>query len=493
VFSLPVRTPPLLFIPLLPSLGCAASQREWAAHKDPSGFTINVPSGWKVRPDASTGKIEIAGPGGERVVIWPVFIASALDVRGASALLRLMAGMLAPGVSWAMPQAMAATAIRMSGGEPGRSNTAAITWSASPKGCAAFVYLLAAPEAAYRRSEEAFARILTSFSVTGSGSQPRASRMRYVRWSDPRENAFSLEVPEGWTVQGGLFRFASVDIRGAWEVVSPDGEIRISGGDPEVPYFTEPTPMLAMTGFPEGSWYSPGYGVRLLVRRYLPGAVFVREYVQMRARRFCSEPVITANRDLPEAVAAINQVHAQFAGTGVNTRLSAGEAAFSCRNRGRTLRGYYFAGTQYTQVVGMPGGIWNAEYLAGFIAAEDKLELAREVFDRILRSIELNPQWLAMQQNLTAATSRIVSRTHAEISRIIDDSYWRRQATMDEISRRRSNVILGLEDVIDPVTGRELKLESGSNYYWIDHRGTILGTETHVQPGIDFREMIRLP
>ncbi len=47
--------------------------------------------------------------------------------------------------------------------------------------------------------------------------------------------------------------------------------------DSELPSFTEPNQMLAMTGFREGSWYSACYGVNMLVRRYTPGAQFARE------------------------------------------------------------------------------------------------------------------------------------------------------------------------------------------------------------------------
>jgi hypothetical protein len=98
-----------------------------------------------------------------------------------------------------------------------------------------------------------------------------------------------------------------------------------------------------------------------------------------------------------------------------------------------------------------------------------------------------------MQRNVTAATTRIVADTNAHISKIISDSYWSRQASQDEMSRKRSNQILGLEDARDPATGRELKVQSGSNYYWIDHRGNIAGTDIHSRPSLDFRELVRLP
>jgi hypothetical protein len=86
-----------------------------------------------------------------------------------------------------------------------------------------------------------------------------------------------------------------------------------------------------------------------------------------------------------------------------------------------------------------------------------------------------------------------VADTNAHISKVISDTYWSKKPIEDEISRRRSNAILGLEDVRDPVTGRELKVASGSNYQWIDVRGNVVGTNTYSRPNLDFRELVRLP
>jgi hypothetical protein len=82
---------------------------------------------------------------------------------------------------------------------------------------------MAAPEARYRQLEETFAKILQSFRVSGAPAKEAAPSLSYVRWQDPRENAFSLDVPSQWKMSGGLFRFASVDTRAGVEALSPDG------------------------------------------------------------------------------------------------------------------------------------------------------------------------------------------------------------------------------------------------------------------------------
>lgn len=473
----------------------SSPQKGWVSHGD-GRFRVETPAGWTAARDPRSGRVTLQGTDERRIVIWPVFLPGQLDAASAGVVLRRLASTAGGQAQWATPQAAGSTAMRMTGRAGPSAVVAALLWTPGPQGAAGFFYLVSAREPVLREGRDDWARILASFRAVGAPSQgveTAASSLRYFRWTDPRENAFSIEVPAGWEVQGGLFRLASVDVRGAWEVISPAGDIRILGGDADLPAFTEPTPMLAATGFPEGSWYSPGYGVRMMVRRYVPGQAFAAEYASYKASKLCSGVQLTSHRDLPQATEAINSVYSRFGAMGVAMELTAGEASFRCTGSPGPMSGYVFAGVQRTQVAGMAGGLWKAEYLAGYLAAESKAPQARAVLDHILHSIQLNPQWVAMQQGLTANTSRIVSQTHAEISNIITGAYERRQEVMDELSRRRSNVILGQEDVIDPQTGRQIKVESGSEYYWIDHRGTIVGTDTDVRPNLDFHELVRLP
>ena len=88
--------------------------------------------------------------------------------------------------------------------------------------------------------------------------------------------------------------------------------------------------------------------------------------------------------------------------------------------------------------------------------------------------------------------SSIAAENGAHVSKITSDSCGSGQASPAEISRRRSNQILSVEDLRDPVTGRELKVEAGANYYGIDPRGDAAGTSTDSWPNLDYRALIRL-
>jgi hypothetical protein len=98
-----------------------------------------------------------------------------------------------------------------------------------------------------------------------------------------------------------------------------------------------------------------------------------------------------------------------------------------------------------------------------------------------------------MQSGITMNSSRIAAQTQEAVSNIISDTYWSRQKTMDEISRRRENAILGTVDVVDPASGKQIKVDNSANYYWMDNRGMIAGTQTDTRPNLDFRELTKLP
>jgi hypothetical protein len=198
------------------------------------------------------------------------------------------------------------------------------------------------------------------------------------------------------------------------------------------------------------------------------------------------------SRGLPQTVQAMNAIMARHGSAAMRQRVDAGEVAFRCQQGQESMAGYVFAATLLA--AGAQGvGTWSVDQLHGFLAAAPRAAEARAILAHMVESVRLSPDWVRMQQNITGNVSRIVADTNAHISKVISDSYWRQQSSQAEISRRRSNQILGVEDVRDPLTGRELRVESGSTYHWIDPRGNIAGTDVYSRPNLDFRELVRLP
>ena len=124
------------------------------------------------------------------------------------------------------------------------------------------LYVIAAPLESFELHRSQLMAMLESFRFEepkqDNDQSMKRPKVRYTNWQDPRERAFNLEVPQGWSVEGGTFRRASVDVIHVLRAGSPDGKIVIQFNDSTIPVFVLPSPILSMGGFVEGSWYSPG-------------------------------------------------------------------------------------------------------------------------------------------------------------------------------------------------------------------------------------------
>lgn len=470
-------------------LGTKASPQEWRKHQNPAGFEIEHPAGWVVEtPDERTvlarnrdfsafvlieGFVEKKRP----AAIWLQGGLRAAFFRNAviEGVQRLSA----------RPELVVAK-VRFQGSRgPARANILA-----GLSAGAGTLYAMAASVVDFEAQRSSLGRIVRSFRFTAQGKDgaPPGPAIDYVPFQDPREGAFVLDAPRGWKTTGGLFRFASVDVRGTVLTVSPDDQVRVWIGDPQFPTFAEMNQMLAMTGFREGSLYSPGYGVTFLIRRYLPGLQFAEWYVSSVIGSGGLVEILD-RRERPDLAQFLMRQAALAGGGFMQAYSSVGEVAF----RRQTQSGYCLVGTTRRAAMGV--AIWTVEHLFCFTAAEDRLTEADEVLNRMIRSFQLNPQWVAMQQGLTGAVSRIVSQTNQEISRIHSESYWRRQAIEDRIAPKRSDAIRGQVRMQDPTTGETFTLEAGSNYY-ARLRGSniVVGSDSgSFPPQLDLKPLVELP
>src|SRR5262249_28748260 len=100
-----------------------------------------------------------------------------------------------------------------------------------------------------------------------------SEKVTFVTWREPNEGAYTIDVPRGWQVAGGVRRQSPVDIRTAISVTSPDGVIRIFMGDYDLAPRREPDQLTQMAGMREGRVYD---GVLLV--RYMTGVQVAQSY-----------------------------------------------------------------------------------------------------------------------------------------------------------------------------------------------------------------------
>ena len=265
-------------------LAGAAPAGEWVKREDPHGFEVELPPGWGARVLANGQVVFSPEPEtllGPQACVWNLHTKKsqkAADV--ARALVESYRAVL-PDLTAEGPHQLKgklADSCSMRGKLTVMGEEWRFVFVVSAQGKVATMTGFSAPAGDCRELKPVFARVLASFKLRKELRDEKRIAPpadQWVKWTDPKEGAFSLMVPKDWKVDGqsGLVR-PYID-PSAWFSARRDGKdsTAITLLDPAPPTYIEPSQMLAMTGFREGAKYNPSGGVTqdMIVMRY-PGA-----------------------------------------------------------------------------------------------------------------------------------------------------------------------------------------------------------------------------
>jgi hypothetical protein len=353
-------------------------------------------------------------------------------------------------------------------------------------------FAIAAPTPTFSFVRHTLMMILQSFvftestAVAATAATPQQELdLKFVRWRDPNQGAFTVEVPERWLASGGMVTAGQSDYRGEIQVTAPDRSIVVKIGDTRIPTYSVPTPMMAMAGINEGSWHCPG-GTNMLVSSFVSGLDFAKNYItnfmQCRNVQYLEA---SERPDWAEAAYKRNYIQAP----GAQTTCSAGHVSFSCGDPPHTMCGYCIACTVQHHFFELAN--WNVECLGHFVAAPQFVSTAMAVLSHMFATYTEDVNWLRQTSNQAAMDASILSATSAATRNAISESYWHRRQVEDNLRRQWSNTTLGLVDVVDPLSHETWKVAAGKNYYW---RGgnTIVGTDLYDRPNINFEPLLQV-
>ncbi len=324
-----------------------------------------------------------------------------------------------------------------------------------------------------------------------------------VRWSDPTERAFTVNVPSGWRITGGTHRIAPIDARNYVGAESPGGKIKVWLDDPNILPRQVPHPAYYRLGWYEGRVVQSPSGP-LRIESFKTGARFAQEFA---AERICRTPQSLSAFDLQNETQRMSAEVAPVAARArVQAMTSAGEFVFRCGDR----FGYTYAVTVLAFTTQQGPRNWAVYKLAGYLSDKAEVDIARYVMNAMRGSFAIDPGWEAryerqindttgalmemsnritqtsmqmaqqsMEQNMKMVQQR--QRQFDQMNQGIMSSYQRQQASQDKLRQRWSDITLGQIHGCDDI-GNCTTVSNDYQYYWTKDGRTVVGGPSDGRP-----------
>jgi hypothetical protein len=262
----------------------------------------------------------------------------------------------------------------------------------------------------------------------------------WTTFTDPNENAFTVDVPRGWKVVGGVIRKIPLWPSAVVRVLSPDRRSLIALGDPDsVPY------------------HAP-IGAR----------DYVRQFTERAMSGACPGLSIVKVAELPD-VERFESSHS----LGPYNQWSAAQASFNCRGRQAGMAGEAIAILQY--MTSLHGG--QATVLAAFVTTTGQKDEADRLLNHMYSSFRQNPEWGARQRQIGQQLA------NGAMAR------WRGEQRQFQ---QMDDAITNTAHFVGP-GGQHYDLDASPRYQWLAPNGQIIGTDTPTPPVPGSQQLQKLP
>lgn len=497
----------------------------WLDYVSPDkSFSLKVPDAWEVKT-GQNGKIRVYSYDAESITIWPFFVPKTkITINKARELFSALVKSKASGNKWSPPEQVGENGLRSTYKDGKTKQVVSLVFRPMKYGTVGRLFLASAPQGYSRHYSKIFSNILSSLrfnpqtksspvspnSSVASQNKPKKYFQQPLNWTtftDPKQGAFSLQVPQRWKVDGAMEQPGSLDYRGWVRTISPAEDIVVFMGDGKIPIFTLPDMQLASYGFVPGSRYNPG-GYSSVVAYYIPSKKFVLKYGKECLQKVKMKNIqLVSTHEHPDLARQLN------AGFGNLTHFSCSSCKFTAVNSQDTpVIGHFMASTRRTK------GLWWVTLVSGVVCSADKEPVGMQVLAHMFGSFRTNPKWKTGQIQSIQTAYAGITQWYNQYNETIRQSFaasdaWRRSFSQqasaslkdtsrssnrytarDEWMRQATNSIRDTEDVVDPNTGNTYNIWSGGEYNYLSNDGySVLSTSQPIYPSAQWTQLTTLP
>jgi hypothetical protein len=311
-------------------------------------------------------------------------------------------------------------------------------------------------------------------------------KIQWVSYNDSAEGAFTMDVPLGWQVQGGMYRFGYFDARWRMGVRSLDGKVVILINDVNVPPYALPGPNTP----PEGQPYTKPQQFQMVVERFQEPQAYAATYAKQRFGSVCKTMTPSGAGWMPTLPASWSDPKAQTSNASVS---------YDCTTSDGPRIATVFTSNALFQ--GQGYGFWVATPIS-ILCAPDRCNQAYSMTQHMIDSWQKNPQWVEYQNQLTQIGLQHIregfqqfmqqmQQIHERFTQSMNQQvagYYAHQRSEEQQFSSWDDIINNQTNVTDPATGTQFKVFTGPkhNYY---ENGLGVKINSDVSPGPDFYQL----
>jgi hypothetical protein len=295
----------------------------------------------------------------------------------------------------------------------------------------------------------------------------------YQTFTEPSEDAFTMEVPQGWATVGSLMRRAALEISPFVRTLSPDKMTYLMVGEPTLLTYTPPNAMTLRLGWREGSLHNGGLGGISMLLRYIPGAQFAKLYGQTALAGLCPQMHFEGTQERPDFAAAADKLIP----TPIPSASTGGEASFTCRHGGQDMVVHVDAVTRGDR----NNVLWNVIFLRAFVAPKSVAPAAEQVLEHMTTTFRYDENWVHLQDEISRRSADAIRAQVAQAERDEQGVISKLNAT-DENFSSIDDIVSGYSTYKDQQTGQTYKLSNTNPGKWVGDGGRIISTPDNNPP-----------
>jgi len=306
-----------------------------------------------------------------------------------------------------------------------------------------------------------------------------SSGISFIRKNESKEGAFSILVPKGWQMEGGIFRLDALQAGGPLNAIEAKCDLTLkSDNEGTISFRILPDIVYAHPGrgggfFPVGRNYQ-GAEVRQIVDA--PGfltAIFTGLHSNVSNIKTLKVVRLPGEKQaIDKGLSYTNQLLAQIGLQSMSFKSDVAAGVFEY-----VEDNIHFREIILTGIIDMPAALtWKNTRTLVFRAPADQFDQWRPIMDIIRFSIKFNQKWFLKESQGQQERVNIVMKVYDEIRQIDQEIIKKTTVNRGEIMNDNFLVLTEQEEYVNPHTGKVEVDTEAYKFRWVTSGGDIYYT-----------------